>query len=218
MDYAQARLNMIEGQVRPNKVINTRLIETMARLPRERFVPKRLKGFAYVDEDLALGGDRALMEPMVIARLLQAAEIDPTEVALVVGTASGYEAALAAGLAQTVLTVDTDAEQLKAVEDLAHELEIDNLATLQADNLPAGVPAQAPFDVILINGAVAETPTPLIEQLSEGGRLVGILRPPGRIGQATVWKKMHGVTAALTLFDASTPYLGGFQPVASFQF
>lgn len=217
MDYAQARHFMIEGQIRPNKVVDLGVLEAMARLPRERFVPRRLKGMAYVDEDLDLGSGRALMEPMVLARLLQAAEITRDDVVLVIGTGSGYEATVAATLAQTVLTLDSDSEQQAQVEALAHALDIVQLATVTGD-IRSGVPDQAPFNVIMVNGAMAELPATYAEQLDNGGRLVGVLRPAGGVGRATLWQKVHGVVAARPLFDANTPYLGELAPVNSFQF
>src|SRR5712691_1710167 len=107
--YDAARANMIESQLRPSKVTDERVIEAFTRIRRELFVPTRLRGVAYVDDDLPLGGGRYLMQPMVAARLLQAAAVEPKDVALVVGAGVGYEAALLALLGRSVVALEDNA-------------------------------------------------------------------------------------------------------------
>ena len=108
--YEAARLNMIESQIRPNKVTDERIIEAFERVRRELFVPEHLRGVAYIDEDLPLGGGRYVMEPMVAARLLQIAAVAPKETAMVVGAGVGYEAALLAQLARSVVALEENPE------------------------------------------------------------------------------------------------------------
>ncbi|GAB5390116.1 MAG: protein-L-isoaspartate O-methyltransferase [Alphaproteobacteria bacterium] len=216
-DYAAARLNMVEGQIRPNKVIDRRIIDAMEHLPREKFVPQRLSGLAYIDEDLPLDNGRWLMEPMVLARLVQAAEIKGTDAALTIGASAGYAVALIAHLAETSVGVESDAELVGQAGSLMGKLSLDTAVVVEG-TLQEGYPGHGPFDVIFINGGVAEVPDALFEQLSEGGRLVTVERREGKPGEAVLYKKVQGYMGRTVLFDANTPWLTGFEPKPSFQF
>lgn len=216
-DYAAARLNMVEGQIRPNKVIDRRIIDAMETLPRELFVPQRLMGLAYVDEDLPLDNGRWLMEPMVLARLVQAAEIQGDEAALTIGASAGYAVAVIAHLAETSVGVESDSELVEKAGALMGKLALDTAVVVEG-SLTEGYPNHGPFDVILINGGVSEVPQALFDQLSEGGRLVTVERKAGQPGQAMLYKKVNGYIGHTPLFDANTPWLTGFEPKPSFQF
>lgn len=216
-DFATARFNMVEGQIRPNKVTNAALVDAMMNLPRELFVPQDRKPMAYVDEDLAIGGGRYLMEPMVFARLVNEAAPDKQCVVLDIGCAAGYSAAILSRVAGTVMALESD-------ESLAGQA-VANLKTVGADNavvvrggLAEGLPGQGPYDVILIGGAVAEVPSSLLAQLAEGGRLAAIVAPGSGISRATLFEKVGGVVSRRELFDAASPYLVGFEPKAGFTF
>ena len=216
-DHAVRRLNMVESQLRTNKVTDSRILRAMADLPRERFVPEGLRGIAYVDEDVALGNGRFLMEPMVLARLIQAAQIQPGDVVLELGTGCGYATAILARLASTVVSVESDAELGTAASDALRSLGVDN-AVIVSGALQDGHPAQAPFDVILFGGAIAEAPKAVVAQLAEGGRMVGVLAPDGGPGRACLWMRHGGSVFARLLFDANTPALPGFAPIQGFVF
>lgn len=208
---------MVEGQLRTNKVTDQRLIRAMATLEREAFLPGRLAGVAYLDEDVALGNGRYLMEPMVFARLVQAAGIGAGDVVLEVGTGSGYGTAVLAALASTVVSIESD-DVLRASAGAALQSQgVDN-AVLVSGDLAAGHAAQAPYDVIVVSGAVAQPPRALLDQLADGGRLVAVLRPAGEPGRATIWTRRAGIVAARQVFDANTPHLVGFEPTEAFAF
>jgi len=216
-DYTAARINMVEGQVRPNKVTDLRLVDAMLAVPRELFVPKALRGIAYVDEDIQVAPGRYLMEPMVLARLMQEAGIGATDVVLDIGCASGYSAAVLGRIAATVIALEQDA-------DLANRATA-NLAGIGADNavvvtgpLTAGWVKDQPYDVIMLDGAVAQVPDALLDQLNEGGRLVAVVCEDGRMGQARLYRKVAGMVAGRTLFDAAVRLLPGFEPRPGFQF
>jgi protein-L-isoaspartate(D-aspartate) O-methyltransferase len=216
-DPAMRRLNMVEGQLRTNKVTDPRLIRAMSSLSREAFLPGRLAGVAYLDEDVPLGRGRYLMEPMVFARLVQEAGIGAGDVVLEVGTGCGYGTAVIAALASTVVSVEGD-DALRASAGAALQSQgVDN-AVLVGGDLPAGHAAQAPYDVIFVSGAVAQPPRALLDQLAESGRLVAVLRPAGEPGRATVWTRRSGIVAARQVFDANTPHLAGFEPAEAFAF
>jgi protein-L-isoaspartate(D-aspartate) O-methyltransferase len=216
-DFALARHNMIEGQIRTNKVTDPALVDALAALPREQFVPAERRSAAYVDEDLRLAGGRHMMEPMVLARLLQAAEPTRTDVALDVGCATGYATAVLARLTATAIGLESDAALARSATETLARLAIDNAIVVEG-RLGDGFPKHGPYDVILIGGAVEEFPQALIEQLAEGGRLVGVRRPGAGPGAATLLLKRRGAVAGRTLFEAATPYLVGFAPKPRFVF
>ncbi len=217
MDYRAARTNMVDSQVRTNKVIDPEVIDALREVPRERFVPPALRGAAYVDEDLPIGGGRYLMEPMVLARLLQAAQFDHHETVLVVGAGPGYSAALVARLAGSVIALESD----PALADIART-ELPGLGagsvTVVTGPLAEGAPAHAPFAAILVDGAVAELPTRLIEQLADGGRMMVVVKRQFGLGQALRVDRIGGRPSVRVLFDAASPLLPGFEPAEGFVF
>lgn len=216
--FAEARRQMVLTQLRPNKVIDEQLIAAMAALPREQFVPKAYRGVAYMDEDVAVAPGRYLMEPMVLARLLQEAEIQTGEVALVVGSGTGYELGVLARLCSTVIGLEADAALAQQASQTLQALDIDNTAIVEGA-LKDGLAKQGPFNLILLAGAVPEIPAALLAQLADGGRLVGVVRPAGApIGQAVLVKRSGDLFPQRVLFDAGTPLLPGFERPAGFVF
>lgn len=217
MDYELARRNMVDGQLRPNQVTDVPVIEAIRGIPRERFVPKALAGIAYVDEDLPIGNGRYLMEPRVFGRLVQAAAVQPDDVVLVVGCASGYAAVVLAHLASTVVALESDPELIEGANGLLADLGVDNVAVVEGP-LPDGYGRQAPYDAIFLDGAVEAIPEAITRQLAEGGRLVGVVWPEGRSGRARLMRRIGGVLGSRDLFDAAVPFLPGLQPKRRFVF
>ncbi len=217
MDYATARLNMVESQVRPNRVTDPRIVTAMLELPRESFLPKPLRGIAYVDEDIHIGDGRYLMEPMVQARLVQAAQIMPEDVVLEIGTATGYGAALLARLASTVVALECDPALAKSATATLSSLGIDNVAVVEG-KLADGYPQQAPYNVIVLAGGVEYIPPGISGQLAEGGRLVAVEMPPGGPGKAILATRIAGTVSTRVIFDASCPILPGFRREPGFVF
>jgi protein-L-isoaspartate(D-aspartate) O-methyltransferase len=217
MDYTAARQNMVESQIRTNRVIDPTVTAALAEVPREIFVPKPMRGFAYVDEDLEVGGGRFILEPLVLARLLVGAAIRPTDVVLSIGDATGYVTAVVSKLAQTVVSLECDGEWAARAGQSLLELGIDNAAVVQG-TLDQGYPAQGPYDVILLSGAVTEVPAAICRQLSDGGRLVGVVAAAPGVGKGTVIVRVGDTFGRRVLFDAVTPMLPGFQPKPKFVF
>jgi protein-L-isoaspartate(D-aspartate) O-methyltransferase len=208
---------MVESQLRTNKVSNTRLLKAFQTVPREAFLPEVARGIAYIDEDIHIGGQRFMMEPMVLARLVQAAEIAPSDIVLEIGGATGYATAILARLAATVVALETDIDLAgQAARSLAEQA-IDNVVSVEG-SLTEGHPEQAPYNVILFNGAVAKVPGAITEQLAEGGRLVAVVKERGGLGRATLMRRVGAVVSSRVLFDAGTPILPGFEQVARFEF
>jgi len=215
MDYAVARQHMVDSQIRTNKVTDERLIEAIQALPRERFVPEPIRARSYLDDDVELAPGRYLMEPMVTARLVQAAEVKSTDMALVVGAASGYAAALLAKLANTVIALESDSALAHRAGAVFAELAIDNAAVVEGP-LRDGCAKHAPYDVIFLDGAIEEVPQAGATQLAEGGRMVGVLRERG-VGRAVLWIKTGNVMSKRVLFDANVELLPGFAAAKRFE-
>lgn len=216
-DFAAARHNMVEGQIRTNKVTDPALIDALSSLPREQFVPAERRSVAYMDEDLRIGGDRHLLEPMILARLLQEAEPTKTDVALDIGCATGYATAVLARLTATAIGLESDPALARQAGETLSRLAVDNGIVVEGP-LADGYPKHGPYDVILIDGAVGDVPRAILDQLAEGGRLVTIRRRGPAMGEAVLYLKRHGAVAARPLFDAAAAYLPGFAPRAGFVF
>jgi protein-L-isoaspartate(D-aspartate) O-methyltransferase len=216
-EFGAARVHMIESQLRPGKVIDARVLGAFARTRRELFVPEHLRAVAYVDEDLPLGRGRYLMEPMVAARLLQAAAIERTDTVLIIGAGTGCEAALAAALARSVVALEEELELARCARAALVEHSIAAVSVVEGP-LDRGYRPRAPYDVVLFGGAIAEVSSEIDSQLTEGGRLLAVVNSANGIGRAILRTKTGGVMAQRVLFDAATPLLPGFLPKPAFVF
>jgi protein-L-isoaspartate(D-aspartate) O-methyltransferase len=154
---------------------------------------------------------------MVLARLLQEAQIGPRDRVLDIGCASGYSTMLIAGLAGSVVGVESDQELAAHARRALADLGASNAGVVEGP-LDGGHPMEGPYNVILIFGSVAEIPSRITDQLAEGGRLLTVLRPPARAGHAVLLRRIGGSVSSRPLFDAATPYLPGFEPKPVFQF
>ncbi|MBM3486258.1 MAG: protein-L-isoaspartate O-methyltransferase [Alphaproteobacteria bacterium] len=216
-DYARARLNMVESQIRPNKVTDERLIDAFLALPREAFVDRTRHGIAYVDEDLPLGNGRFLTAPMVLGRLIQTLAVRPSDVVLDVGCATGYSTAVLSRLAATVVGLESDAGLVEAANQTLSRLGADNAGVVRGP-LVRSLPAQGPYDVILVQGSVPAVPAALLDQLAEGGRLAAVVREEAGPGRATLMIKIGGVVSRRVVFDANTRPLPGIVREERFAF
>lgn len=221
IDYAVARLNMVEGQLRTNKVTDEAILDAFLAVPRELFVPSALRGSAYVDDDIPLGGGRSLMEPLVLARLLQLASITPQAKVLEIGCSTGYATALLSRLAGKVTALESDSRLAAVARRLLAQQ--GSSAEIVEGDMAAGWPQGAPYDVIFFNGAVAAVPPAVAAQLAEGGRLVGVVRPDaGPVGhgngEAVLMTRAEGALSSRPIFDAAAHELPGCGRVPSFVF
>jgi protein-L-isoaspartate(D-aspartate) O-methyltransferase len=217
IDYRAARLNMVESQLRTNKVTDEGILAAFLTVPRERFVPPALAGIAYVDDDVPLGGGRVLPQPLVLARLLQLAAITATDRVLEIGAATGYATAVLARLAAHVFALECDSAFASVARTQLKALGAANV-TLVAGPLEHGHPDAAPYDVIVIGGAVATLPEAVVRQLAEGGRLVTVLRAEDGPGQGLLMTRIEGGVSKRCVFDAATALLPGFAPRPAFVF
>lgn len=215
--YEAARANMIERQLRPNKVTDERLIDAFASIRRETFVPERLRAIAYSDTDLPLGDGRHLMAPMVAARLLQAAEIKRGDNALVIGAGVCYEAAVAALMCRGVVAIESNPELARQGRAALVEHRLATVNVIE-DTQAQSSRVRPAYDVVFFGGAVAEIPAGISAQLAEGGRLVAVVKPQSGPGRATIVTRTGGVLATRVMFDAATPLLPGFAKEPAFTF
>ena len=217
-DFTAARNNMVDCQIRPNRVTDPRVLDAMRTLPREQFLPPALAGLAYVDEDLPLGSGRVLMEPLVTARLVQMARIRSGERVLMVAAGAGYGAAVAAACGGQVTALEEDdaliAIALRVLPRVAPTVR------LVDGRLSAGLPAPEPWDVIVIEGAVTAIPETFAKQLSPAGRLVTVVAANPVGGRAVLAERVadgHRLRSR-EMFDCATPLLPGLRPDPAFVF
>jgi protein-L-isoaspartate(D-aspartate) O-methyltransferase len=219
-DFSTARQKMVDGQVRPSDVTDMRIIDAMLAVPREAFVPESQRALAYLDLDLdvseAGGAKRFLIKPVVIAKMLQAAEIADTDNVLVVGCASGYAAAVVAKLGSRVTATESDGALAAKASDVLAMLGLGHV-TVRTQSAADGDEANAPYDVIVLAGATEIVPDRLYRQLKDGGRLVGVFgmsRPP----RAMIVTHSHADFGDRALFDAAVPVLPGLERPSAFVF
>lgn len=217
MKFEDARRIMVESQLRPNRVTNEAVLAAMGTLPRELFVPEAQRPVAYVDEDLTIAPGRCIMEPLILARLVQAAAPARDDVCLVVGAGTGYSAAVMAGLCDTVFALESDTALAASTSALLSDLVLDNIVIVEGA-LADGLPDQGPYDVILVNGGAETLPDALTGQLAEGGRLVTVLSDDAGIGRAVLVGRSAVGISHRVLFDASIPVLPEFKKMAGFVF
>ncbi|QTL01578.1 methyltransferase domain-containing protein [Aquabacter sp. L1I39] len=222
IDFAELRRGMVDGQVRTNDVTDLRIVEAMMTIPRERFVPGHLKSLAYIDDDLQVrsGKDgtppRFLVEPMVLAKLVQLADVQPDELVLDVGCTTGYSSAVLASLSGQVVALDDDADFVAAANATLTDLGLANVAAVMGP-MNAGWAAEAPYDLIFLNGSMEVVPPALVAQLKDGGRLVGVVGHGGA-GRAAVFTKVGESLSERVVFNAAIPLLPGFAAPARFTF
>ena len=212
---------MVDCQIRTFEVTDQRVIARFIAVPRERFLPAEFRDLAYSDVGFTTPAGRYVLPPLVLARMIQSARVRSSDRVLDVAAATGYGSAILSGLAASVTA-------LEASPELTAELRVGLAAAGAGDvhveegALDAGVAAGAPYDVILVNGAVETGLDTLLDQLGEGGRLVAIRRaaldPSGRAAKVMCWEKRHAEVGTRYLFDASAPVLAPFRTAAVFVF
>jgi protein-L-isoaspartate(D-aspartate) O-methyltransferase len=213
-DFATARRHMVDGQVRTADVTDLRIIQAMLDVPRERFMPPSSTALAYLDLDVPVGASRRLLKPMVLAKLIQAAEIAPTDHVLDAGCATGYTAAVLAQIAGQVVALEQDAGLAKTASESLSALP--NVSVVSG-SLSGGWPQAAPYDVIVLEGATEIVPQALCKQLKDGGRLVCVLGAgPG--SKAMLYRRSGTEAGGRAIFDASAALLPGFAKTPVFAF
>jgi len=221
-DFSVQREMMIEGQLRTQDVTFAPLIQAIREIPREAFVPSRRKSLAYMDEDLeiapASGGSvaRYLMEPARFGKLVQLAEVKPSDLVLDVGCATGYSTAVLSKIASFVVGLECDPALAETASSLLAELDCINTSVVTGE-LKEGYADESPYDVIFIGGAVDYVPDSLLAQLAEGGRLVAVIGR-GNAAKAHLFIKEGGLVSSRADFNAAIKPLPGFERETGFVF
>lgn len=208
-----ARLHMIDSQIRPNDVTDPQLLSAIGAVARENFVPRNARAIAYADVPVEVAQGRFLLEPRCFAKLLQLAAIRAEDRILDVGCATGYSSAVLARLGGKVIALEQDADLLR----IASEALAGTNVTLVQGGLIEGAKMEGPFDVIVVEGAIEQSPDILLSQLAEGGRLVVVMQEGGQ-SRAAIYLKEHGGIGKRAAFDAAAPLLAGFRKAQGFIF
>jgi protein-L-isoaspartate(D-aspartate) O-methyltransferase len=214
-DFSVARQFMVDGQLRPTKVTDARVLAAMRSLPRENFLPPAMASLAYIDGDLRLTATRSMMKPLVLARLVQLAAPRVGEAVLVVGAGSGYGAAVVAACGAQVTALEEDPALL---EMAAAALRGVAGVSLVRGPLAEGWPAAAPYDVVLIEGSVRAVPERIGRQVAQTGRLVAVLTQEAGRSAAVLAEPSVGGLAVRPMFDAVAPRLPSLWPAPGFTF
>ena len=217
MNVEQARFNMIEQQIRPWDVLDPNVLSLLAVVKREDFVPAAYRSLAFIDMEVPLPGGQNMLAPKVEARLLQELAVHRHERVLEVGAGSGYMAALLSHQAQHVTTMEIAADLAQLAADNLRRASVMNVAVVHASGA-RGLPADAPFDVILLSGSVAELPSALLSQLKVGGRLAAIVGQMPIMRATLVTRSSEQSYTSVELFDTVATRLTGFDEPSRFHF
>jgi len=215
-NFLEARISMVDCQVRPSDVTRYTVIDAMLSVPREAFVPQMYRNVAYMGEHIPLSAHRVVLDPRVTGKLLDGLALTPDDLVLDVGCGLGYIAALAGQMSEAVIALESD-------DDLANQA-TDHLATAEADNvvmvrgdLTQGAAMHGPYDAIIIEGGVESVPDAILSQLKEDGRIAAIFMS-GTVGQCRIGKMTSGRVTWRRAFDATAPILDGFALEKAFEF
>lgn len=218
-NYAASRTHMVESQIHPLGVISPSILKAFQTVPREMFVPESVRGIAYADDDLRFDDGRVLMEPALLARMIESIAIRPDDIVLNIGDMTGYSSAILSSLALRVITPEAVAGTLDQVRGTWTYCGCGNIDVIAADAIMRD-PGEAPYSVIFMNGAVAERPDGLLAHLSLRGRMIVVMKPPGaKPGTVTEFERDGtGEFSTRKIFDADTHYIPGFDPRPGFVF
>lgn len=205
MDFNTARYNMVEQQIRPWDVLDFDLLDVLSDIPRERFVLPQHQQLAYSDQSLPLANGGSMLEPKVMARLIQALKLNLADTVVEIGTGSGYATAVLARLANQVLTIDIDAAQQQTAKTVLSELGYTNIQYKLGDGLSEKL-IQTPFSAIYVGGSISQLPTFLLDQLPEHGRMVAIIGD-APLMKAVLFERQNNQIQETVLFETLAPTL-----------
>ncbi|MDB2437160.1 protein-L-isoaspartate O-methyltransferase [Hellea sp.] len=215
-DYSAARDHMVESQIRTSDVTDLEVLGAFRGIAREKFVPKSQQALAYGDAHVDLGDGRTMIRPRDFAKMVQAADIAPTDVVLDIACGRGYSTAILAHLGETVVGLEDNDEAVERATAQLVEADITNAAVVKGD-LKAGAAEHGPFNVIFVNGAISDVPKTWLDQLANNGRLVCLVQN-GPMGRVCVYTKAGDTVGERIVFDAGAPLLPGFSAAPEFVF
>jgi len=213
-DYSTLRNAMVDCQIRPSDVTKFPIIDAMLHVRREVFVPAAQREVAYVGDHIVLTSRRVVLDPRILAKMLDALDIGGLDLVLVIGAGLGYASAVVARMAEAVIAVEENPDMATEAEENLTAENVDNAAVITGA-LVKGAAKHGPYDAIFFAGAVEQIPASLLAQLKEGGRVVALFAT-GSTGQCRLGTKAGGLVAWRNMFDAMAPVLPGFERKAEF--
>ena len=213
-NYTARREMMVNTQIRPSDVTKFPILDAMLTIPRENFVPRDKREVAYIGENIALGGDRVIIDPRTLAKLLDSLDVIQNELVLDIASGLGYSSAILSCLAEAVVSLEDDSVRVSEIEETIQDMGLDNIFVHEGI-LHEGAPQHGPYDVIIIQGAVEKIPIQVKKQLKEGGRIAALFTD-GRLGEARVGYKIDGQLTWRFAFNAGAPILEGFRKERAF--
>ena len=217
MDLSFLRKNMVDCQLKPNKIIDLELINAFNRVPREIFVNKKNINQCYLDVNIDLTKNRFLLNPMVCARLIQSLNVNKNDTVLTIGSGVGYNSIILSYLCNTVIGIESIKSFYDFSLDVLIKLEVNNVVFIKS-KIEKGYSDQQPYDCIIIEGGVNHVPTEILNQLSKNGRLVAVKIKEGNVGKATMYQRYGKEFIKKYLFDAYVPVFNGFKNNQNFNF
>ena len=216
MDAHLENTAMVLGQIKPLSNISQNILEALYGIDRKDYTPIELRDFSYIEKNIHIGKNRYLLKPAITAKLLSALEVEGNETILIISSTTGYSAALASKIAETVICIEEDSDLLDFSEKIAIANSMNNIVFIK-NELNKGYPDQGPYTCILIEGAIEEEPKLIIDQLADGGRLVTILND-NENGSAVKYSKINGQITSQFLFSMDAPVLESFKKSKKFNF
>lgn len=214
IDYARRRTMMVDTQVRPSDVTKFPIIDAMLDVPREVFVPRNLREAAYLGENLEVSRGRVMLDPRILAKMLDAVNVGNDDLVMDIGSCFGYSAAVIAHMAAAVVAVEEDGEMIGEAQELLSDIGADNVI-LHEGPLAGGAAAHGPYDVITLQGATSRLPAGLADQLKEGGRMACLFMD-GNLGVMRIGYKIDGHMNWRDAFNGWAPVLPGFEDQPEF--
>ena len=216
MDAHLENTAMVLGQIKPLSNISQNILEALYGIDRKDYTPIELRDFSYIEKNIHIGKNRYLLKPAITAKLLSSLEVESTETILIISSTTGYSAALASKIAETVICIEEDSDLLDFSEKIAIANSMNNIVFIK-NELNKGYPDQGPYSCILIEGAIEEEPKKILDQLTEGGRLVTILNN-NENGSAIKYSRVNGQIISQFLFSMDAPLLDSFKKSKKFNF
>ena len=206
MDMEQARFNMIEQQIRPWEVLDPEVLDILAMVRREAFVPEALKALAFADLELPIGNGQTMLPPKIEARVLQELGVRNTDIVLEVGSGSGYMAALLASKAEYVHTVEIDPVLAETARRNLRQAGVVNVS-VEIGDAARGWSGPSPYDVIVLSGSLPELPDAFLQQLKLGGRLMAFIGTAPVMQARLIIRSDDQAFNSINLFETVVPAL-----------
>ena len=216
MEEARLNKNMVEGQIKPINGMSKKLLNIFHSLDRNDFIPEAMRNMSYIEKNIILKNNRAILKPDLIAKIALSINLQSNENVLILGASTGYLSAILSFQAETVIVIEEDQDLLTNAENAIKKNNINNVVLVK-NEIIKGYNEQAPFNAIIIEGAIQEVPTNILDQLDEDGRLLAIV-DEGEVCSAKLFTKKSEIFIEKKLFNCSIPALDVFKKKNNFSF